>query len=71
MIPFRVRPHPWFNIKTMTAHYGIQVSLDGGKWMNVMRDNAPLLFNTEAERNAEMNRLAAEAKDRAKEKKAA
>lgn len=49
----KARPYNYFNIKTHEIKYGVQ-AYAFGKWMPVARNGKPLMFDTEAERDAEI-----------------
>lgn len=53
----RYRAHPWINIKDGTKRHGIQASIEKGKWMHMAEDGNPLIFDSEAERDAKLKEL--------------
>jgi hypothetical protein len=46
----------WYNAKTKSIMYGIQV-LHNGEWFSAMEDNKPLFFNTKKEANVKLKTI--------------
>lgn len=59
----RYRKHDWFNAKTRTAEYGIQCKPSPQDcWFHCHENGTPLIYKTEAERDAKLADLKAAAK---------
>ena len=50
----RYRPHPWFNTKTNRKMFGIQARVGSGEWMHMAEDGNPLIYDSEADRDAKI-----------------
>ena len=53
----KARPYDYFNVETHDVKYGIQVRVAPRKWLPCAKDGAPLMFETEADRDEEIKRI--------------
>lgn len=53
----KYRKHPWIDTRSGQKRYGIQASIQKGKWMHMAEDGVALIFDTEAERDAKLMAL--------------
>jgi len=60
--PARFRPSVWINLKTEKEMFGIQASVQKGKWLHAREDGKPLVFATAKERDAKLKELRAAVK---------
>lgn len=56
----RYRPHPWFDSRAVRKMFGIQARIGNGEWMHMSEDGKPLIYDTEAERDAKIKALRAQ-----------
>ncbi len=60
---WKFRRGNWCDTKTHRVVFGIEVQTEkGGKWMSVANNGKPFLFYDEAEREATLKKLRAEAR---------
>lgn len=52
------RPKNWLNLETLNEEFGIEVRISG-KWMHAAEAGKPLIYKTEAERDAKLQAIRA------------
>lgn len=57
----RYRKHAWLNTATGGSMHGIQASIEKGKWMHMAENGTPLIYESEADRDAKLSELRANA----------